>query len=193
MMKNGNKNKNNNSNELKSSYSGLRWLSKLKNIEKKNKRRDSMANYNLDGLGTIEYAILHREANRPLRKIKELDKNTKFCPCCSLPVEQKGYIERFNFCDNTDKFSECGRGISLFFFYFRFSILISLLAFITMALPTFYLTYDYTKQLHHVCQKIYELEKNKINETFSECVYFLNLDEHFQLNLFLSHIFEKKY
>ena len=176
-MKNDNKIKCNNSHELKSSYSSLRWFSKLKNIKNKNKRRDSMINYNLDGLGTIEYAILHREANRPLTKIKEFDKNTKFCPCCSLPVEQKGYIERFNFCDNTDKYSECGRGISLFFSYFRFSIFILLLAFISMALPTFYLTYDYTKQLHHTCEKIYELEKDKINETFSECVYFLNLDD----------------
>jgi len=76
----------------------------------------------LDNLGKINLAKEHRSANRPLCKKNEFNKDTKFCPCCSLPVEQKGYIERFNFCDNTDKFSECGRGISLFFSYLCFDM-----------------------------------------------------------------------
>ena len=51
--------------------------------------------FNMEGIGTIEFAKYHRSANRPLKKIKDFDQNTKFCPCCSLPVEQKGYIEKF--------------------------------------------------------------------------------------------------
>ena len=145
-----------NNNDLKSSRSSMKQFSKL---TKKN-----------------EFAKLHRDANRPFRKIKDFDKNTKFCPCCSLPVEQKGYIERFNFCDNTDNFSECGRGISLYFSYFRFSILISSMALISMALPTIYMTYEYTSHLTYTCGKIYEYHKLDINETFPECVNFIKLD-----------------
>ena len=174
-MDNQNPLKEQKNNEIKSNLSSLRWLSKL-NSQINAKRRNTKIFNNLDGLGEIELAIMHREANRPLRKIKEFNKNTKFCPCCSLPVEQKGYIERFSFCDNTDMFSECGRGISLYFSYFRFSIIILLLAFVTMGIPTFYFTYDYTKQLRHACHEIYDLEKAKINETFPECSNLLYLE-----------------
>ena len=111
-------------NDLKSNRSSMKWLSRLTKKNKFSKERSEVI-FNLDSLGEIEFAKLHREANRPLRKIKDFDKNTKFCPCCSLPVEQKGYIERFNFCENTDNFSDCGRGISLYFSYFRFAIFIS--------------------------------------------------------------------
>jgi hypothetical protein len=167
-MNNQNKFKRQNNNKIKSNYSSLRWLSKLSSQINSNRghRRNT---YRLDGLGDIELAKLHREANRPLRKIKEFNKDTKFCPCCSLPIAQKGYIEKFNFCDNTDKFSECGNGISLYFSYFRFSIIILILAFVTMGLPTFYFTYEYTWQLHNECNKIYDLDKAKVNETFPEC------------------------
>ena len=169
------KNNNDNNNELKSNRSNLKWLSKLKNKNKKTEKRNSQVKFNIDGIGEIEYAKLHREANRPLRKIKDFDKNTKFCPCCSLPVEQKGYIERFNFCDNTDKFAECGKGISLYFSFFRFNIIISALTIIFIGIPTFILTNIYTEELNKVCYKIYEIEKENINQTFPECINFINV------------------
>ena len=166
-------------NDGKSNRSNFKWLNKIKN---KSSARKSKIIFNLDGLGEIEFAKMHREANRPLNKIKEFDKNTKFCPCCSLPIEQKGYIERFNFCDNTDKFSECGRGISLYFSYFRFAILILCLAFTSVALPAFYLTYYSSKELVDVCNKIYELHKNDINITYPECLKFIKLDDDSTIN-----------
>ena len=163
-------------NDLKSSRSSKKWLSKLSKKNKFSSQRSKVI-FNLDSLGEIEFAKLHREANRPLRKIKDFDKNSKFCPCCSLPVEQKGYIERFNFCENTDNFSECGRGISLYFSYFRFAFLISSMAFISMALPTLYMTFEYTSYLTYTCGKIYEYHRHDLNETFPECVHFIKLDE----------------
>ena len=161
--------------DLKSSRSSMKWFSRLTKKNKFSSQRSKVI-FNLDSLGEIEFAKLHREANRPLRKIKDFDKNTKFCPCCSLPVEQKGFIEKFNFCENTDNFSDCGRGISLYFSYFRFAILISSMALISMALPTIYITYKYTSNLAYTCGKIYEYHKLDINETFPECVNFIKLD-----------------
>ena len=169
------KKQNNNDNELKSNRSNFKWLNKLKRSNRPVLKRQSQGNFNLDGVGEIEYAKLHRDANRPLRKIKEFDKNTKFCPCCSLPVEQKGYIERFNFCDNTDKFAECGKGISLYFSYFRFAIYLSLLAFTFMGLPTILITNLFSNELSKVCYQIYEMKKEKINETFPDCINFINV------------------
>jgi hypothetical protein len=166
---------NNNDNESKSNRSNFKWLNKLKRNKRPVPKRLSQGNFNLDGVGEIEYAKLHRDANRPLRKIKEFDKNTKFCPCCSLPVEQKGYIERFNFCDNTDKFAECGKGISLYFSYFRFAIYLSLLAFTFMGLPTILITNLFSNELSKVCYQIYEMKKEKINETFPDCINFINV------------------
>ena len=174
-MKNENESQKQSNSDLKSSRSNrstIRWLSKLKK-DKKSNFKSAKVSFNLDGLGDIELAKLHREANRPLNKIKDFDKNTKFCPCCSLPVEQKGYIERFNFWDNTDKFSECGRGISLYFSYFRFAILISAISFIIITIPTFYMTYNYTNGLKNVCNIIHTEGKYRINETFPECINFI--------------------
>lgn len=168
------KKQNNNDNELKSNRSNLKWLNKLKRNKNPTPKRLSQGKFNLDGVGEIEYAKLHRDANRPLRKIQEFDRNMKFCPCCSLPVEQKGYIERFNFCDNTDKFAECGRGISLYFSYFRLAIYISVLAFTFMGLPTIIITNHFSNELSKVCYQIYEMEKEKINETFPDCVNYIN-------------------
>ena len=180
-LENEEKRKNNDNNELKSSRSNFKWLSKLKSQKNKNSSTKSKVIFNLDGMGEIEFAKMHREANRPLRKIKEFDKNTKFCPCCSLPIEQKGYIERFNFCDSIDKFSECGRGISLYFLYFRFAVIILFLVFTSVALPTFYLTYFGSKEIADICNKLYELQKDNMNITYPECIKFSKLDDKYAI------------
>ena len=179
-MKNENESqKQSNNNDLRTSRSNrpiIKWLSTLKK-DKKRTFSSKKISFNLDGLGDIKSAKLHKEANRPMYKIKDFDKNAKFCPCCSLPVEQKGFIEKFNFWDNTDKFSECGCGISLYFSYFRFSIFISFIAFISMALPTFYMTYNYTVDLKSLCNIIFEKGEHRMNETFPECKNFITLNK----------------
>ena len=73
--------------------------------------------YSLDELGTIEKARMHRNANRPLHIISELNDSVNFCHCCDLPCEKKGVIEPFNVCDDADIYAECGVGISLYFFF----------------------------------------------------------------------------
>ena len=63
----------------------------------------------------ISLAQIHREANRPLIKIKDFDAHTKFCQCCSLPSRDDIYLRNCSFCENTDKFAEYGRGTSLYY------------------------------------------------------------------------------
>ena len=124
----------------------------------------------------ISNAKIHREANRPLIKIKIFDGQTKFCKCCYLPSNDNIYLKTFSFCENTDKFASCGRGTSLYFLYYRFSALILFFALILMALPSFILTNNFTNQLIDICYKIYQIEKENINITFPECRDFINLN-----------------
>ena len=79
-------------------------------------------NFSLDNLGQINLAEDHRSANRPLNKINDFNKQTKFCQCCNLPCIQKGVIEPFNYCDNIKKFAVCGKGIYLYFLYICFAL-----------------------------------------------------------------------
>ena len=77
----------------------------------------------LDRPGKIKYAKKHASAYRPLNKINEFTKEIDFCLCCNLPCETKNIIEIFNICDQTENFSECGIGISLYFYFFLNSII----------------------------------------------------------------------
>ena len=164
-----------------SKESSFRWIRKLKkSIHKSNtlpnkEIKISTNNYNLDGLGNIELAKQHSEANRPLKKIKDFDEKTKFCPCCSLPVRDDECVKIYNFCDNTDNYAECGRGISLYFSFFRFSLFILILTFISICLPTLYLTKIYTDELIDICFKIYNKNGNKIIDNFPECINFIGV------------------
>ena len=125
----------------------------------------------------IENAKIHKEANRPLIKIKEFDGQTKFCPCCYLPSNDNVYLKTLSFCENTDKFAEFGRGISLYFSFYKFSTLILFFAFVLIALPSLILNNIYTKELTEICYQIYKKEKRAINVTFPDCINFINVDE----------------
>ena len=157
----------------------LKWIDNLKNVKRQslidnNKQLFTIKTLKNDEM--IKKAKIHREANRPLMKIKEFDGNTKFCQCCYLPSNDNKYLKNFNFCENTDKFAECGRGTSLYYSFYRFSSVILLLATISMALPSFFLTSYYTDGLTDICYKIYQIENEKINITFPDCINFININ-----------------
>ena len=168
----------NDNKDIKKTIKKQKWFSKLKsaNFSRRNsKKLDLLVDFNLEGLGTIEFAKLHRDANRPLKKIKEFDDKVEFCPCCSLPKKQKGYLEEFHFNDNPDEFKICGTGIPLYFSFFRFCLIILLLASILISLPTSILTNHYTNQIIEYCYKISaKIEIN--NNTFPECINFIGTD-----------------
>ena len=161
--------------------SSLRWIRKIKSYHSNrtlpnNQINYSKAKFNLDGLGDIKLAKQHKEANRPLKKIKDFNEKTKFCPCCSLPVRDKECVTKFNFCENTDNYAECGRGISLYFSFFRFSLFILALTFLSICLPTIYLTRNYTNELIDICMKIYEKDGINISNNFPECINFIGVE-----------------
>ena len=171
------KKKNNiNNNQIRPS---LKWIDNLKNVKRQsiidnNKQLFSKKTIKNDEM--IKKAKIHREANRPLMKIKEFDGNTKFCECCYLPSNDNKYLKNFNFCENTDNFAEFGRGTSLYYSFYRFSSIILFFAAISMALPSFFLTNYYTNGLTDICYKIYQIENEKINITFPDCINFIHIN-----------------
>jgi hypothetical protein len=165
--------------EPKKEFKNKNWIKKLRKgmgKGKSNKQLKYDIEFNIDGLGTTKLAKLHCNANRPLKKIRDFDQSTKFCPCCSLPVEQKGYIEKFKFCENTDEFIQCGTGISLYFSFFRFSLFILTFLTVSISIPTLITTNLYTNSVMDFCDKIYENEGNHFNFTFQECMNFISVE-----------------
>ena len=124
----------------------------------------------------IKLAEIHSEANRPLIKLKEFDCKTKFCQCCSLPSKDDIYMRNCSFCENTDKFAEFGRGTSLYFSFFRFSIATMIMCLCTMALPAFLLTSKYTNEITDECRKIYYYVGATIKEIFPGCSNFVKVE-----------------
>ncbi len=73
--------------------------------------------------GEIKIAQIHREATRPLKKLKDLTEEeikNNSCPCCGLPTQICGKLEHFKMCDNPDEISNCGDGVILYFSFFNF-------------------------------------------------------------------------
>ena len=161
--------------DTKKSNNKKNWLSKLKS-SKNPKKLDIKGDFNLEAQGTVEFAKLHKNANRPLKKIQEFDENVEFCPCCSLPRKQKGYLEEFHFNDNTDNFTLCGTGIPLYFSFFRFCLFILIFTCITISLPTFLLTNYYTTQLIETCLKLHNDPDLSIDYISLDCINFIGIE-----------------
>ena len=116
--------------------------------------------FSLNDLGKISLAKIHASANRPLHKINDLTNEVNFCQCCNLPQETKNIIESFKFCDDPEKFAECGVGTYLYFHYFEFALFIMVIVFCMSAAPTIILTHHYTKGLNRLCNNYYDEYKN---------------------------------
>ena len=143
-------------------------------ISGKNKNNIKISIYkefHLDKIGSIEFAKIHSRANRPLHKKEDagFNKETVFCRCCNLPVEQEGILERYNFFDNPDEYVECGEGIPLYFKFFQFSIIIIAIIVIFVAYFDLFFVGKYTNELRAICNNW------KLNLIFDEdCKYFIN-------------------
>ena len=118
----------------------------------------------LDDIGEISAAKIHRDANRILKQINKFDKNTKFCPCCCLPCPTRGVLVRFSYCDNTNDFIETGQGTSLYFFFFKYSMIIMAATAIIIGIPFLIFSYNYTYSLQKLCNNYYQNRyQEKIN------------------------------
>ena len=158
----------------------MKGLKILSNIEIKSKKKKS--NYSL---GEIKIAKIHREATRPLKKIekdflltKDEIKNNS-CPCCGLPTKIEGKLDNYKMCDNPDEFLNCGKGVILYFSFFKFFIFVSIIGTICISFFDCFFSYTYYNELKKFCNNLnklnitkydlynryyYKIKINKINE-----------------------------
>ena len=132
--------------------------------------QNKLETYSLDDKGDPELAKKHRNANRPLKVLGDLSEdnieNINFCHCCDLPCEKKGVIEPFSMCDNTDIFAKCGIGISLYYLFFKFVIIITFLGLLSLSVVLMVLNMEYSKGIKDVCNSKY---KNLDDTNFGNC------------------------
>ena len=138
---------------------------KIISDEKKNNNKLKISmrkKMKMNYVGSIEDAIIHSNANRPLRRLGEFNSQTVFCKCCGLPCEQKGVMEKYSFEDSTEEFIKHGQVISLYFSFYVYSMYILLYIFLAISLPTLIITNEKSKELNKICNKI--PNKNSIEE-----------------------------
>ena len=140
---------------------------KKNNLNKKKPMLNSTYAF-LNYIGKSDEAKKHRYANIPLKKVGEKNKDTKYCSCCGLPVQQDGYLEKYNYCDSTEEFATNGQAISLYFSFYIYSIFILIIAFILISLPSLIISYKRSDELNKICNEIYE------NIKIEECKIYLN-------------------
>ena len=119
----------------------------------------------LNYLGKTEQAKIHREANSPLKRVGEIDENTRFCKCCNLPCITKDIIEEYKYSDSRDDFIQNGQAIPLYFSFYIYSIFILIIIFLSIALPCLIISYGRSSELNKVCNRIYkkiDIEECKI-------------------------------
>ena len=133
--------------------------------------------YTLDELGLISSAKIHRDANRILKQINKFNENTKFCPCCCLPCPTPGVLEKFSYCDNTDDFIETGQGTSLYFFFFKYSMIIMAATAIIIGIPFLIFSYQYTYSLRKLCNNYYNNRNNEHINLMGNCELYITEEE----------------
>ena len=110
--------------------------------------------FSLDKLGKIKWAKEHASANRPMNKLKEFNKNTKFCNCCNLPCETPGVIQPFSSCEKSENFSICGRAVPSYFYFIKYCIYCLFVVLIMMSLPLAYFNYGRSIEIKDFCINI---------------------------------------
>ena len=141
-----------NSKKSNKTIKGLKTLKTLDNIEIKEGRKTKFS------LGEINIAKIHKEATRPLKKIKDLTKEelkNYSCPCCGLPTQIKGKLEDYKMCDSPDKFCDYGEGVILYFSFFKFCIFVTFIASIGIGLFDSYFSYNYHYDLQKMCNNLH--------------------------------------
>ena len=158
--------------------SNLNNKDKLKNIKREaalsTVRYQINEKFSLDKLGKIKWAKQHSSANRPMKKINEFNKSTKFCNCCYLPCPTPGIIQPFSACEKSENFLIVGRAVTLYFYFMKYCIYCLAIVLIMMSLPIAYFNYGYSSEIKDYCiniQKYSGIIYEKINNS---CEKYLN-------------------
>ena len=112
----------------------------IKDVENQIKNTEDELNFCNEG--KIKFSKLHSSANRPLRKIGNLNSLTQFCPCCNLPAEQAQILIPYTFCESIEKYAESGQGIYLYFAFFKFAIVSLFICSFIIGLTNIYFNYE---------------------------------------------------
>ena len=119
-------------------------------------------------LGEIKIAKIHKEANRPLKQIKDLTieeiKNNS-CPCCGLPTKIKGKLEDYKICNSPDEFTNCGDGVVLYFSFFKFCMIVTFIAALGIGCFGSYISYNYYNELQEFCDNLPIINETDVNLT----------------------------
>ena len=147
-----------------------------KNLNKSNFKREMAFStikhqikeeFSLGKLGRIEWAKEHASSNRPMNKIKEFTKSTKFCNCCNLPCETPGILERFSCCETTENFSICGKAVPLYFYFIRYCILCLIIILLIMTIPITIFNNKHLSNIEKYCDN-FKINNNILLEEVEE-------------------------
>ena len=125
--------------------------------------------FSLGKLGKIEWAKEHSSANRPMNKLQDFTKSTKFCNCCNLPCETPGIIERFSCLEDTENFSICGKAVPLYFYFIRYCIFCLIVVLFVMSIPITIINNNNLSEIKNYCNYIQTenitIDDEKVNAT----------------------------
>ena len=146
----------------------------IKKIKWNRSKRRKKTNFSKFSLGKIEYAKIHKEANRPLTKLQDLTEEEikKYsCPCCGLPSLISGKLEPYKIFDNSDEYFDCGQDVVIYFSFFKFAIVVTFIATIGISFFDSFISYNYNHELRKICDNLYGNDDIKKLENNGSCFY----------------------
>ena len=153
-------------------------INKLENIKREaalsTVRHQINEKFSLDKLGKIKWAKEHASANRPMKKINEFNKATKFCNCCFLPCQTPGVIEPFSACEKSENFLTVGRAVTFYFYFFKYCIYCLIIVLIMMTFPIAYFNYWYSYEIKDYCINIENYSGIIYEKINNSCENYLN-------------------
>ena len=73
-------------------------------------------------------------------------------------------MEKFKYCDDPDNFVECGEGVSLYFTFFKFAMIVLIVTFFLVSLYNIIFSKKYYEELYKICNSKIKKIKNEIIE-----------------------------
>ena len=131
--------------------------------------------FDLYGIGKVKYAELHSSANKPLKKLRNIDSSVEVCPCCNSYLATKGILEPYSMCDNPDDFYNCGQGVVLYYSFLKYILAVAIIVSLGTSCINIYLSNNYYTQLTKVCNSLYEnVIKNdyKLADNYPGCKFY---------------------
>ena len=153
---------------------------------KKNKEEEEKGpspqdlDFDIYGLGEVKYAVMHRDANIPLKQIEQQQNqqtqpDLKSCPCCNYDLPTKGYLEQYSICENPDNYYTAGQGVVLYYSFLKYIIIVLFIASICISGFNIILSLDVYNELTGFCEDTteeYDLCKFYSNESVVDSFFF---------------------